>query len=782
LKTWQVYAKFMQHRKATYTFVKNKYLSYLLSGIGGILLLLLSSCQPTKYLTEEELLYDGAQIELLQPDSIRQTAQLKKELLRYAQPKKNSGLQLWIYNRFHRPDKEKGIFNWIADRLGQAPRTFTNQDRTRSRALMENYLQDNGYFNSSVRSDTSQLGGQRVRVRYQINSHGRYDFGRLQFLGDTSTPVQTLLQQQAPKTLIKENKPYQVSALKAERSRLTRITRNQGYYNFRPDYIYYFVDTLPAPKEADIYLRVNEPESLKQYYIDTPFLYPTYQLDQVETQVMETADTLRYKDMTFIQARTYVKPATLERIITQSAGELYSEKLQDQTINHLLDLGLFKFVNVKYEESIRNDTSFLQPRIYLTPSLTQNVNGELEASTETTNFLGSALRGTYTHRNLFRGAERFDFQLSVGVETQINNPDLPFINTLELSAQASLEFPRFLIPFRKQKSFTYYVPRTRISLSNDYQDRTGFFTINAFRAEFGYQWQENRYRKHSFKPLSMNLVQLLNTSADFETTLDQNARLRQSFDNIAILSMVYRFTYNEQEINRLKNYLYFQGTVESSGNVADWLAGSDNRILGTRFSQFLKLDADLRYTIQKPTQSWVGRLALGFGYSYNNSSVMPYTKQYFVGGANSIRAFQLRGVGPGSVLPDTSLAGSFFDQTGDIKIEANVEYRFDLFPYTEGALFVDAGNVYFLRNQDDDERFREAVFTWDKFYRQLAVGAGAGLRLDLDFVLLRFDVAIPLRRPSRMPGQRWVFDEIAPGKKSWRQDNIAYNLAIGYPF
>jgi outer membrane protein assembly factor BamA len=751
-------------------------------GIGLCLLWLLTSCQPTKYLAEDELLYDGARIDLLQPDSIRQEALLKKQLLRYAQPKKNSKTQLGIYNTFHRPKKEKGLFNWIADRLGQPTRIFSMADLTRSRALMENYLQDNGYFNSQVSSDTSRLSGKRVRVRYRINSHGRYDIGRVQFLRDTNTAIQKLLQTQAEKSLIRPGKAYQLSALKAERSRLTGIARNQGYYTFRPDYVYYFVDTLPRSKKADIYLRINEPESLGRYYIDTPLVYPTYQLDQLEVSNSAALDTLTYKDLKIIQTQTYVKPAPLERIITQSASALYSEKLQDQTINHLLDLGVFKFVNVKYEEHIRRDTTFLRPLIYLTPALTQNVNAELEASTETTNFLGSALRGSYTHRNLFKGAERLNISLSAGVETQINNPQLPFINTLELSAQASLEFPGFLIPFRKQKSYTYYVPRTKVSLSNDYQDRTGFFTINAFRAEFGYQWQENRYRKHSFQPLSMNLVRLLNTSADFEAILDQNARLRQSFDNIAILSMLYRFTYNEQEINTLKNYFYFQGTIESSGNVADLLAGRDGQLFGTQFSQFLKLDADLRYTILKPTQSWVGRLALGLGYSYNNSNVMPYTKQYFVGGANSIRAFQLRGLGPGGVAPDSTLSSNFFDQTGDIKIEANLEYRFDLLPYTEGALFTDVGNVFFLRNSENEERFQEAVFRWDRFYQQLAVGAGVGLRLDLDFVLLRFDVAIPLQQPSRPSGQRWVLDEIAFAKKSWRQDNIAYNLAIGYPF
>jgi outer membrane translocation and assembly module TamA len=298
----------------------------------------------------------------------------------------------------------------------------------------------------------------------------------------------------------------------------------------------------------------------------------------------------------------------------------------------------------------------------------------------------------------------------------------------------------------------------------------------------GYRWQDNQYRKHHLIPLGMHLIRLISTSPEFEALLTQNSRLRQGFDNTAILGMTYRFTYNEQQLNLIKNYLYFQGTIETSGNVANWLAGSNPETEQAPFSQFLKLDSDLRYTLQGLRQSGVARLAIGVGYSYRHSQVMPYARQYFVGGANSIRAFQLRSIGPGSVAPDSDNTGSFFDQTGDIKLEANLEYRFDALPYTEGALFVDAGNIYLLRNPTNELRLQDGLFHWDQFYQQLAVGAGAGLRLDLNFVLLRFDVALPLRVPSLPANQRWVINKIALGQKNWRQSNLAYNIAIGYPF
>lgn len=741
---------------------------------------LLTACNTTKYVPEEAYLYGGTQIEMAETSQVKNPKKLKTALQRYARPKKNSAFGLWVYNTFYNPKKTGGFRNRIANTFGQQPNLYNEQEVQRSSLSMAYYLRDNGYFNSQVSSDTAFHKNQ-IKVKYTIQSAGQYKIRNVFYPEDTTRAIHQLITQNLKKSVLKSDRYYQVKTLEAERSRLATKARNNGYFEFNRDYIYYFVDTTVAPLQADVFLKVSEQAKTQTYYVDTAFIHPTFNLDETSDTLRK--DTLSYEDLKIIQHTEFVKPATLKRVITQDAGEVYQKKLQDQTVNHLLDLGVFKFVNVKYRTQVRNDSNFLQRLIYLTPALSQDLNGEIEFSTETTNFLGSAISGSYAHRNFMHGAEAFNFRLSTGVETQINNPDLPFINTLELSAAVSLTFPRFMIPFKENKPFTYYIPKTVFNLRNNYQQRNSFFTINSFEFDIAYEWQTSRYRSYSFKPLSVSLVQLLETTANFDELLAGNSRLRQSFDNIAILGMSFQSTYNEQEINTLKNYFFFRYGLETSGNLAALFADDNNQVLGTQFSQFVKLDTELRYTFLHPKDSWVTRLAVGVGYSYNNSQVMPYTKQYFVGGANSIRAFQLRGVGPGSVLPDTTLGTSgFFDQTGDIKLEANVEYRFDLFPFTEGAAFIDAGNVWFLRNQDGDERFEEAQFNFADFYRQLAVGAGLGIRLDLEFLILRFDTAIPLRRPTRPPGSRWVFDQIDFGSRTWRSDNLSFNLAIGYPF
>ncbi|MEM9887020.1 MAG: BamA/TamA family outer membrane protein [Bacteroidota bacterium] len=742
------------------------------------LLFSIAACQPTKYLSSDELLYDGASIQFEESEQVAHKKQLANQLNSYARPSKNNDAQLWIHNQFKNPDKEKGIRNWVADKLGQAPILYEANALTRSRALMENYLQDNGYFNSSVRYDTT-VDAKKMRVTYYVQSEGQYKIGAVHFPEDT-TVIGQLFAEQQKNSIIKSGRAYRLANLQAERNRLANIAKNQGYFRFNSNDIFYFVDTTAGNKTADIYLRLSDQMAQEQYYMDTTFVYPTYNLD--ETSALTKADTLKYNNLKLVQRQTFVQPKTFKRLIAQEQGSLYKERLQDQTVNHLLDLGVFKFVNLKYEIIERNDSNYLRRHIYLTPALTQDLNGEIEASTEVTNFLGSAISGSYTHHNLWKGAEELNLRLSAGVETQINNSNLPFINTFELSAQASLVLPRFLVPFRKDKVFTYYIPKTRISISDNYQQRTSFFTINSFQFDFGYDWQTTRYRRHSFKPLSINVVDLLNTTSDFENILNQNPRLRQSFDNIAILGTAYRFTYNDQNLNSLKDFTFFQFGVETSGNFTSLLS-DNNTLFNTRFSQYVRFDTDARYNILNKKSSLVSRIAIGVGVPYNNSRVMPYIKQYFVGGPNSVRAFQLRGIGPGSVQPDTTLAdGGFFDQTGDIKIEGNIEYRFDLFPFVEGAAFVDVGNVWFLRNQDEDERFREAEFEFDKFYRQLAIGTGLGLRLDLEFLLLRLDIAFPIRNPALPPNESWVFRRIDFGSKAWRQDQLSYNLAIGYPF
>lgn len=753
------------------------------------LLCLLSACGGTKYMPEGQFLYNGAEVKFVDSENVSNKKNLAGELVTFARPPKNSGFKLWVYNTFRNPDKEKGLGNFIAKKLGQPPVLFQNADVQRSQALMENYLHDNGHFGSEVTSDTTSAD-RKVTVHYSVKSKGQYKIREVYFPND-STRLTALINQRSRRAQIKPGQNYSLARIQAERTRLARIARERGYYAFNQDYIYFFVDTSLTSLQADVYLRVKPPTDStphQQYYMDSVYVYPTYDIEE-PPRVYD--DTIYYQDLKIIQRDKFIVPKTLERAIAQDKGELYQETRQDQTVNHLLDLGIFKFVNVEYETRVRNDTNFLKRYIYLTPTLTQDVTAQLEASTETSNFLGSAISGTYANRNLLGGAELFSTRISAGIETQLkgSNDSIPFINTFEFSAQASLFFPRFVVPFINiRNTRTYYVPKTRISISDNFQRRTALFTLNSFQLEYAYEWQETRYKSHVLTPLNINLVQLLGTTPEFEAILDDNPRLQQSFSNTSILGLSYQYTYTDQEINTFKDYVFFRGKVETSGNLTSLLAaqssnGEPRRFFGTAFSQYIRFDTETRYNVLNKSNALVGRLALGVGVPYNNSNVLPYTKQFFVGGANSIRAFQIRGVGPGSVEPDTVTSAGFFDQTGDIKLEANLEYRFDIISFLKGALFADAGNIWLIRKESNQELIKpEAEFDFNNFYRQIAVGTGVGIRLDFKVLLLRLDVAFPVRKPYLPEGERWTFDKIAPLDKDWRRNNLVYNIAIGYPF
>lgn len=752
-----------------------------------------SSCGGTKYVGEGQLLYTGAQVEFVDSPNVKRKKKLSADLEALAKPSPNSKFSLGIYNTFHNPNKEKGLGNWISRTLGQAPVIFQIQDAEQSYLIMEDYLKDHGYFNSKVTFDTI-VKAKEVSVTYNVKSPGQYSIREI-FLPADSTPLTHLIHENQKKSVLKTQEAYKLTNINAERIRLAKIANDRGFYAFNENYLYFFVDTTAGTDEllADIYVEVKNPTDSTQhelYYMEDVYVYPTYNLDGDASRFI--SDTVRYEDLHIIKNYDFIDPPTLKRSIAQDRGELFSASRQDQTVNHLLDLGVFKFVNMRYQTLVRNDTNYLQRRIFLTPALTQDVTAEVEVNTEASNSLGSAISVTYRNRNLFQGAEAFNASLSGGIETQIGQPNMAnatgstsFVNTLELTGQANLIFPRFIVPFGLAKKVSsFYVPKTRFTISDNFQRRTSFFTINSFRFEYAYDWQETRYKRHSFSPLNINQVNLLNTSGAFDTILMQNPRLRASFNNTFIAGLSYQFTYSNQELNLIKDYTFFKGQIETSGNAARLLTSTFGQnqepyqLFGTPFSQYVRFDTEIRHNIVKPKNSLVGRLLVGVGIPYGNSFIMPYIKQFFVGGANSVRAFQIRSVGPGSIPRDPNAeTANFFDRTGDIKVEANLEYRFDIFSFLKGAVFTDAGNVWLLRDRDQDDIVPEAEFHFNRFYKELAFGAGLGLRLDFTFVLLRLDAAIPLHNPNQLGGPAWVVNQILPLNES-----IVYNLAIGYPF
>jgi outer membrane protein insertion porin family len=751
----------------------------------------LVSCSPARFLTENETLHHKTEITYKeQPPASR--GKISNDLLEIAEPKPNSRflgipVRLNIYSLFSRA-KEKSPGGWIRRKIGSPPVVYDPERVGRSSLIMEKYLKDRGYFQAEVEADTTSRR-RKTTVNYQIWSGPLYHI-RNYHLPPDSGSFAGFVRQQQEKSAISPGKPYRLDALTTERVRIAQLANDEGFYGVRPDDLYFFLDTAIGDYQLDIYQRIAPAEdSLRHepHYIGRTAIYAYYLLDAELEQTL--VDTVHGDEFSYIGSEAFVRRSVLERSILQRQGEVYSRQSQSKTINRLLGLGVYRFVNFKYEFRRSGDSLFLDRLAYLTPDLTQDFSAEIEAKTG--RLFGSELSTNYTHRNLFRGAEKLKLGFSGGVETEFGK-NVNFINTLDLSGRAELELPVLLIPFKGLRPREPLQPQTTISLANQYQRRTGFFALNSFQLQFGYQWRPSTLLRHEIYPLNMTQVRLLGRSQVFQDSLDKDPLLRENFSNYFIPGAVYRFSYTDQRPGARGSYNVLHGSVESSGNavygVSRLFRGrleEPYELLGLRFAQFLRTEIDARRNFAgRRASSLVARLNLGLIYSYGNSLAAPYVRQFFAGGSNGIRAFRLRGLGPGS-YGDAALntgPGIYNDQTGDIKLEFNIEYRFPLVSYLKGALFVDAGNIWLLRDPGDQRP--GGTFDFDRFYNEIAVGGGFGLRLDLTYFIIRLDVAAPLRKPFLPEGRRWVWQSEEEGfaRRPWWGNNLRWNLGLGYPF
>jgi len=753
-----------------------------------ITLIGLTSCSTTRSLSENQYLFEKAQIIYQDPHHLEDQKLIDYSLEEIAEPKPNrevlgQKVRLMIYNSVKGKRK---LGRWIKRKVGEPPVLYNAALIGRSTKVLANYLKDQGYLFATVQSDTI-IKGRKVIVDYTIKVNPRYSYRNISFPKGTND-LNRLLLNNRDRSNIKVDAPYQVLALEGERIRLSNLARDNGYFDMNPEYFYFFADTTVGTYQVDLYYKISPPtDSAKhrRYRIGDAVVYPNYILNLDDAFNFE--DTIRHDGLSILQSQQVIRPAVLRQHILSREGNLFNASKQERSVNRLLDLGVFKYVNLKYQIRETDSLTYLDRQYYLTPSLDQDVNMQIEASTESNNFLGTALSFAYNNRNLFAGAEQLNITLGAGVETQAGN-DLTFINTLDLNGEVRLTWPRFYVPLiRVNDEGTFSVPRTVLSLSNNFQRRTDFFSINSFKLQFGYDWRPHRYLRHEFYPVNINYINLLRQSTTFEDLLAANSRLRNSLENVFVLGGKYQLSYNDQEVNTSKDYWFITGSAEASGNlayVADQLIGGSevNAAFGVPFSQFLKVDLDVRRNFLSAKSWFVTRLYMGVGVPYGNADFLPYIRQFFTGGSNSIRSFRIRSLGPGSfnspVLANNP--NGFFDQTGDLKLEFNVEYRFSLMTYLKGAIFLDGGNIWLLN--DPTESQPEGLFKLNRFYEEIALGTGLGLRLDVKFIVLRLDTAFPIRTPYEVNGKRWNLSSIKFRSRTWRQDNLVWHLAIGYPF
>ncbi|MEI9909985.1 MAG: BamA/TamA family outer membrane protein [Bacteroidota bacterium] len=754
-----------------------------------ILFTLLASCNNLKKIPAGDALYTGSTIRI---DSTslnkKQRKSLASDLHSLVRPKPNKKIlgirfKLSAYNLAGNPKKESSLAGWLKNKVGEPPVLLSDVSLDRNIKLLQNTLENTGFFQATVQGDTI-VKNKKATAIYTVQTGPRYFINEVRFTIDSSE-LQKKINEDSTQTFLKPGQPFDLAVVKDERERIDANLKEKGFYFFDPDFMIVQVDSTIGNNKVNLYVKVkpSAPEVARQVYtINEVYIFPGYRLNSLASDTAKK-EAVYYKGYYVLDRQKQYKPSLFEHTMQFSPGDIYNRTDHNTTLSRLVNLGLFKFVKNRLEVVPGIDSAKLNAYYYLTPFPRQALRTEINASTKTNNLTGSSITTGWRKRNAFRGGELLGIDATGGFEVQYSG-QLKGYNTYHYGLETNLSFPRFLIPLIKVSNKGGFIPKTNMLLAYDVLIKQKLYRMNSFRASFGYVWKNNFLTEQQFNPIAINYVQPAYISQQYSDSILKNASLAKAVEKQFILGSVYNYNYNQVQDNIFKTGIYFNGNVDISGNVAGLLTGANvNKgkpkfILGAQFSQYLRMETDLRYYLKlSATKVLANRIIIGVALPYGNSTALPFVKQFFAGGNNSVRAFRSRSVGPGSYKqpPTTTFLA---DQSGDLKLELNSELRAKLFSIVHGALFIDAGNIW-LYNTDTSKP--GARFS-NKFLKELAVGTGVGLRFDISFLVLRLDLAFPLRKPYLPDGQRWVINKIDFSSASWRKENLVLNLGIGYPF
>ncbi|MDF1572347.1 MAG: BamA/TamA family outer membrane protein [Bacteroidales bacterium] len=751
-------------------------------------LLLVTACSGLKHLPEDEKLYTGAKT-VIESDEPVDSRELEKAVKRSVRPDPNSRIlgmrpKLWLYMAAGE-DPATGIGRWLK-KQGEPP-VFLSEVRPAATAeIIDATLFNRGIFNSYTEPETVE-GERTAKVVYHSFVHAPYSFGALTYeIADDS--LLRLILRDSLRSLIQPGDPYRLDVLKSERMRIDALMKNKGYYFFSVDDLLFRADTSAENRTVALQLSLNEgvsEQALTQYRINRVVIDQGYSLSAGSGGAR---DTLHQEGYLFPvgEAEAAIRPEVILGSVFLRPGEIYSRKKHSITLNRLMSMGTFKFVQVRFTEA-DSAAGLLDVEILLTTMTKRNLRAEMDLVSKSNNFAGPRMNVSLQNRNAFGGAEQLNLSMAGSFESQLGGKERNLFS-YSVNPQVELIFPRFVAPIQVERPNSVYIPKTRLSFSYNFLKRVNYFNMNTFQFLYGYRWKERLRIDHELNPVSISYTALGNRSDAFNELLESNPVLRTSYQEMFIAGSYYSYTYNEQLGRPKRMQYYLNATAETAGNlfslatVATGGEVSDSdpaTVFGAVYSQFAKVSVDGRGYLSIGEQDKLAmRLFAGYAKAYGNASVLPYSRQFFSGGPNSIRAFLINSVGPGTYLQDQEEIG-YFHLGGDVKLELNAEYRFTIYNMFKGAVFADVGNVWLQRSNPAEGN---DYFALPRILNELAVGAGAGLRLDVSFFILRFDVAVPLRKPWLAEGSRWVSQEPGFMEDGWLWENAVLNVAIGYPF
>lgn len=688
-----------------------------------------------------------------------------------------------LENHIDALDKKLEFGNWFM-RTGNPKVIYDSIKTFQSERQIYYYLQNNGFFDAQVRTDVEKTGKKAI-LTYSLEEKEPYLIDST-YNNSDDPKINTLLDQSQKRSNIKSGNIYNQNDLTRERQRVEDLLKDQGYYTFSKSFIAYNVYKDSVEKQVVIEQQIRKPEhgkTHKIYTIDSIIFTIASPNDIIPDERIQTT----YKDINFLMYRDRYSEKIINSRIFQRKGDVYNKNLVIETQRQLANLDVFRFVNISFDTLDNSITT----KIFTRPNQKYQVTNQLGASV-TEQLPGPFFSHSLRNRNLFRGLEIFEFNFRAGLEGVASaTTEGGVYRSRELNTSGSIIFPQFLVPFNfgTLEKFGRYNPRTRVLLGYSYVNRPEYIR-EALNTILAYTWATRNFKQQ----FSVNLLDanLIRSTLDpffqdrLEELQDQGNNLINSFlpSYVSSISGQVIMNFNQYGLYQKNQASLWRLFIESGGTSFNLINPSEFMERNLKYFQFLKFQSDFRRYIPLTNKStFAYRLNLGLAKPYGISGgVLPYEKYFFGGGSTSIRAWQPRRLGPGSFTPDVREDGTFdyrFEQPGEILFEAMFEYRRKLFGYFDGAFFVDAGNTWTFAVDPSREG---SDFKFDRFYKELAVGTGLGLRMDFEFLVLRLDMGIKAYDPAREEGDRFILDKLSFENPLGERGQQVFNIGIGYPF
>lgn len=758
-----------------------------------------SACSSTKSIPEDDQLFTGL-------TKIEYNAQEKGEHYTATQEELNAALAtapngalfgsssvrspfpigLWVWNEF--AGKQSGFAKWMIKTFGSNPVLMSWVNPELRASVASEVLRAHGYFRGKVDYEVvKQRNPKEAKIGYTVNMGHMFTIDTLRYVGFPAA-ADSLIRSTAPQAKIKSGDAFDVSTLDAERTRISNLFRNNGYFYYQSGYSSYLADTVSTP--GKVQMRFQEADNIPAVAKRT-WSIGKIEIDMRKQYSEALKDSFSRRNITihYNGKRTPIRPGVILSSLRMRSGGLYSYLEHQQSASRLAATSLFSLVDFNFTPRDTTgvcDTLDLRMNLLFDKPYDFYIQGNLTGKTN--NRFGPGITVGLTKRNAFHGGELLDINLKGSYEWQTGHKaesTSSRLNSYEYGIDASVQFPRLIMPFANkfrrriwQKAMrTHYFPSatTTLKFSSDIIRRSTYFTRHIVSGEWTYDLQTSPTSKHQFSPIVFSYEYMRRSSEGFDSVLQANPYLYYTMRDQFIPKMQYVYTYTSPTSAR--NPLWWQTTVSESGNILSlgyMVAGkkwgkNSKEMFNNPYAQFFKIETELVKTWRLAEHSTlVGHIDIGAVWSYGNSESAPYSEQFYVGGANSIRAFTVRSIGPGSYHDPASAASYYLDQTGDMKFLANLEYRPRLFGNLYGAVFLDAGNVWKMH---DDYR-TGGKFQMKNALKEMALSTGIGVRYDMDFLVIRLDWGVGLHLPYKSG-----FYNV--GKFG---DSQSIHFAIGYPF